>query len=556
MTNDKETPSLNFTRRKTLALLGAGGAVSLFAPNLLGRDQAFAAAPSKPHGQLIVGLSQEPTVFNPHKLHLEVDEGIQFALFDTLFIVNAEGIFEPSLAVEVPTVANGGVSEDGLNWRIKLRDDVKWHDGKPFTAEDVKFTLELLVDPKFNSWRRTGHQLIRDLAVVSPTELTWRMERPFAPYPSILAATFIVAAHTFDGVADKNSAPIDSAPIGTGPFKFENRRPGDSIEVVANHDYFGEGPYIEKIVFRYIPDQTVLYTQFTTGDIDLISISYIPPDKYKAAQALPGKTVELMPASSIECIAFNTGRAPLDEQAVRQAIYYAFDRDAALEQIYSGVPMATESYMPQQSFYYNPDLPKHEFDLEKAKQLLDAAGWVLGSDGIRVKNGQRLSFTNSTTAGNYVREQVQQYLQQTLREVGIEMNIENMPAAVLFADFWLKSQFHSVMHGQDYLTGSDPDTSDFFLSTNSAAKGGGGLNFWQYANPEVDRLLGEGGKLFVPEDRKLIYAKIQEIVRNDLPFITMWQRRTARGHKEGLNGYAGNVNVRIDTWNIGDWYWS
>ncbi|MCA2411280.1 peptide ABC transporter substrate-binding protein [Rhizobium leguminosarum] len=556
MSIENENTKFTLTRRSTLRLLGAAGVVSYFAPNLLGKDRALAAPPSKPTGQLIVGFSQEPTVFNPHKLHLEVDEGIQFALFDTLFVVNAEGIFEPSLAVEVPTVANGGVSEDGLNWRIKLRDDVKWHDGKLFTAEDVKFTLELLVDPKFNSWRRTGHQLIRDLTVVSPTELTWRMERPFAPYPSILAATFIVAAHAFDGVADKNSAPIDSAPIGTGPFQFVSRRPGDSIEVVANHDYFGEGPYIEKVVFRYIPDQTVLYTQFTTGDIDLISISYIPPDKYKAAQALAGKAVELMPASSIECIAFNTGRAPLDEQAVRQAIYYAFDRDAALEQIYSGVPLATESYMPQQSFYYNPDLPKHEFDLEKAKQLLDAAGWVPEADGIRVKNGQRLSFTNSTTAGNYVREQVQQYLQQTLREVGIEMNIENMPAAVLFADFWLKSQFHSIMHGQDYLTGSDPDTSDFFLSTNSAAKGGGGLNFWQYANPEVDRLLGEGGKLFVPEERKPIYAKIQEIVRNDLPFITMWQRRTARGHKDGLNGYAGNVNVRIDTWNIGDWYWS
>ncbi|MBX5242742.1 peptide ABC transporter substrate-binding protein [Rhizobium sp. NLR22b] len=556
MTIDKETPNFNLTRRKTLALLGVSGAVSFFAPNLLGRGGAQAAAPSRPTGQLIVGLSQEPTVFNPHKLHLEVDEGIQFALFDTLFTVNEKGIFEPSLAAEVPTVANGGVSEDGLNWRIKLRDDVKWHDGEPFTAEDVKFTLELLVDPKFNSWRRTGHELIRNLTVVSPTELTWRMEAPFAPYPSILAATFIVAAHTFKGVEDKNTAPIDSAPIGTGPFKFVSRRPGDSIEVAANLDYFGEGPYIEKVVFRYIPDQTVLYTQFTTGDIDLISISYIPPDKYAEAQTLPGRDVQLMSASSVECIAFNTGRSPLDEQAVRQAIYYAFDRDTALEQIYYGVPIATESYMPQQSFYYNPNLPQHEFDLEKAKQLLDAAGWVPGPDGIRVKDGQRLSFTNSTTAGNYVREQVQQYLQQTLREVGIEMTIENMPAAVLFADFWLKSQFHSVMHGQDFLTGSDPDTSDFFLSTNSAAKGGGGLNFWQYSNPEVDRLLAEGGRLFVPEQRKPIYAKIQELVRNDLPFITMWQRRTVRGHKEGLTGYKDNVNVRIDTWNIGDWYWS
>ena len=556
MTTNKEVPSVGFTRRRMLALLGAGGAVSLVAPNLLGRDRAFAAAPSSPTGQIIIGVSQEQTVFNPHKLHLEVDEGVQFALYDTLFTVTPEGLFEPALAVEVPTVENGGISADGLNWRIKLRDDVKWHDGKPFTADDVKFSLELLVDPDFKSWRRTGHQLIRDLTVVSPTELTWRMEQPFAPYPSILAATFIVPAHTFEGVADKNTAPIDEAPIGTGPFKFVSRRPGDSIELAANHDYFGEGPYIEKLVFRFIPDQTVLYTQFKTGDIDVISLSYIPADGYADAQTLADKVVELMPASSVECIAFNTARAPLDEHAVRQAIYLAFDRDAALEQIYYSVPLATESYMPQQSFYYNPDLPKHQFDPEKAKQILDEAGWVPGSDGIRVKDGNRLSFTNSTSAGNYIREQIQQFMQQTLREVGIEMLIENMPSAVLFADFWLKSQFHSVMHGQDFLTGFDPDTSDFFLSTNSAAKGGGGLNFWQYVNPEVDKLLAEGGKLFVPEERKPIYMKIQELVREDLPFIVMWQRRTVRGHKEGLNNYAANVNVRIDTWNIGDWYWS
>ncbi len=553
MSTEKEHSKLAFTRRKTLGLLSAAGVVSYFAPNMLGKERALAAPPSSPTGQLIIGLAQEPTVFNPHKLHIEVDEGIQFALYDTLFTVTPEGNFKPSLA-EVPTVANGGISADGLNWRIKLRDDVKWHDGKPFTANDVKFTLELLVDPKFKSWRRTGHELIRDLKVLSPTELTWRMEHPFAPYPSILAATFIVPAHVFDGISDKNVSPLDSAPVGTGPFKFVSRRPGDSIEVVANHDYFGEGPYVEKVLFRYIPDQTVLYTQFKTGDIDLVSLPYIPANNLEDAKKLPSKVVELMPASSVECIAFNTGRAPLDDKAVRQAIFLAFDRESALEQIYYGIPIATESYIPQQSYYYNPNLPKHEYNPEKAKEVLEAAGWVAGSDGIRVKDGKRLSFTNSTSAGNQIREQIQQYMQQTLREVGIEMKVENMPSAVLFADFWLKSQFHSVMHGQDFLTGFDPDTSDFFLSTNSAAKGGGGLNFWQYSNPEVDKLLSDGGKLFVPEERKPIYAKIQEIVRDDLPFIVMWQRRTVRGHKEGLNGYSANVNVRIDTWNIADWY--
>lgn len=544
--------TIMLTRRHALRLMGAGGAATLILPGALGAGEALAANAS-PTGQLTIGFNQEPTVFNPHKLHIEVDEGVQFALFDTLFFADGQGLFQPSLVSEVPTVANGGISADGLAWRIKLRDDIKWHDGKPFTAEDVKFTIELLVNPKFNSWRRTGHELVRDLKVVSPTELTWRMEKPFAAYPSILAATFIVAAHSFDGVSDLNNAPIDSKPVGTGPFKFISRTSGDNIVLEANTGYFAEGPHIQRLVFKYIPDATVMYAQFKAGDIDLHSLNYISPENYEEAKGLAGKTAAIYPSSTIECIAFNTAVPPLDELAVRQAIYYSYDKTSIIQSLYYGVPTATDSYMPQQSFYYNPDLPKHEFSPDKAKQILEEAGWKVGSDGIRVKDGKRLSFTNSTTSGNHVREQMQQFFQQTLAEVGIEMKIENMPAAVLFADFWMKSQFHSVLHGQDYLTGSDPDTSDFFLSSNSAAKGGGGLNFWQYANPEVDKLLAKGNALFVPDERKPIYFKIQEIVRHDLPFMPLFQRARIVGYKTGLTGYKDNVNNRIDTWNINTW---
>ncbi len=177
---------------------------------------------------MVIGFSQEPTVFNPLMPHIEVDDGLHFSLFDQLIGVDEKGNFFPKLAREVPTTENGGISADGLHFHIKLRDNVKWHDGKPFTAEDVKFTLELLVDKEFRSWSRSGHELIRDLKVVSPTELTWRMEKPFAPYTSILAATFIVPKHAFEGVADKNTAPFNTAPIGTGPFKWQTARSGRS----------------------------------------------------------------------------------------------------------------------------------------------------------------------------------------------------------------------------------------------------------------------------------------------------------------------------------------
>ncbi len=149
--------------------------------------------------------------------------------------------------------------------------------------------------------------------------------------------------------------------------------------------------------------------------------------------------------------------------------------------------------MPPQSFYFNPDLPAHEFNLEQARKMLDEAGWLPGDDGIRAKDGVRLSFANSTTVGAHLREQTQQFVQQTFAEIGVEMRIENLPSAVLWGDFWGQSQFDSMMVGITYLIGGDPDVTTRFHSSAIAAQGGSGSNNAQYSNPEVDALLVEGG---------------------------------------------------------------
>jgi len=557
MSDEKKHALLNPTRRQALTMMALAGASGLIMPGLLGRDQAFAATPpAKPTGQMIVGFSQEPTVFNPHMLHIEVDEGVHFSLFDPLFAIDPDGKFIPALAVEVPTVENGGISADGLSWKVKLRDDVKWHDGTPFTAEDVKFTLELMVDPDFRSWRKTGHELVRELTVISPTEITWKMDKPFAPYPSILASTFIVPKHVLGAEKDKNTAPFNNGPIGTGPFKWVERVAGDHITLEANADYFGDGPYLERIIYKYIPDLTVLYTQFKTGDIDVAGLQWITPDHYEEAKALEGKTVLVVPGSTVESVTFNMEKPQFKDLAVRQALYHALDKATIIEALYYGLPTPTESYMPQQSFYANPDLPKHEYDPEKAKKVLDDAGWVPGSDGIRAKDGIKLSFSNSTTAGNHIREQVQQFMQQSFKDIGVEMTISNLPPAVMWGEYWMMSQFDSVVVGLDFLTGADPDTSDYFKSTSIGAKGGAGQNTWQYSNPDVDKLLDQGGQIFVPEERKAIYLKIQDIMRADLPFLPIFQYATVRGYKNGAEGIAYNVNVRIDSWNPGSWYWA
>lgn len=550
MTGPAQRPGLN--RRQTLTLMGAAGLTAV-TPGLGGlRGAAFAQG--APSGQVIVGFSQEPTVFNPHLPHIEVDEGIHYAVFDPLFDVDTDGTFYPLLAAEVPTVENGGISADGLEWRIKLRDGVTWHDGEAFTAEDVKFTLELLNDPDFRAWRRVGTELVRDVTVVSPTEITWRLEQPYAPFAAILASTFILPKHAFDGV-DPNEAPFNNAPIGTGAFKWKNRVAGDHIELTANADYFGDGPYLETVVVKYIPDMTVMYTQFKTGDIDVLALQWISPDHYEEARNLPDRVVEIVGNPFFESIQFNMERPQFKDPAVRQALYLALDKPSIIEALYYGVPPETETFMPSESYYYNPDLPKHEFSIAKANALLDEAGWARGADGVREKDGVRLAFKNSTTSGNELREQVQQFVQQVWKEIGVEIEISNLPPAVMWGDYWSMGQYDTTLVGLGVLAGPDPDCSDFFRSDASPALGGSGQNYWAYANPEVDALLVEGASLFSPEERRPVYLRLQEVIREDLPFLPIYQYAVIPGYKTGLEGYAANINNRIDTWNIRSWRW-
>mgnify|MGYP002620427979 FL=1 len=553
---DKITKTAALSRRSALKMMGLTGAAGMLAPNLLGKPAFAQTPPDAPSGRVIVGLSQEPTVLNPLMAKIEVDDGVHFALFDALFRVTPEGEIVPNLATEVPTQENGGISEDGLEWRIKLRDDVQWHDGEPFTAEDVKFTLELILNPDFRAWRTAGHALLRDITVVSDTEISWRMEEPFAPYLSFLTETFIVPKHAFDGVEDPNTAPFNSNPIGTGAFRFTRRTAGDNIELAANPDYFGEGPYLEQLVFKYIPDLTVLYTQFRSGDIDLVGRQFITPDNYAEATSLPDRVVARVSAPSVETIYLNQERPQFKELAVREALYAAIDKESIINALYYGLPENAETFMPPSSYYHHGDLPRHEFNLERARQILDDAGWVPGPDGIRQKDGVRLSFENSTTSGNHLREQVQQFMQQTFREIGVEMTISNLPAAVIWGEFWVQSQFDSVIVGITFLIGADPDVTNRFHSRAIPAQGGRGSNNSQYVNPEVDALLEEGTRTFDPEARREIYTQVQEHIRRDLPFLPLFSSAEVHGHKAGLQGVEPNANTRTESWNAASWYWA
>lgn len=550
MSKEDWTVSGGMTRRGALV----GGVA---ASAMLGIGRTAAAGPSdKPSGQVIISFSQEPTVFNPLLPHIEVDQGVHWNVFSPLWLPNAKGDFVPELATEVPTQDNGGISKDGLSWRVKLRPDVKWHDGQPFSADDVKFTFDLINNPKFRAFTRNGFSLMQDITVVSPTEITWKTTKPYAPLPALLSWTFIVPKHILAGLADPNSGSFNDSPVGTGPFKWKERMPGDHITLVANPDYYGSGPKLEAVVFKYVPDLTVAFTQFQTGATDYIGLQGITADHYAQAKTLKDRNVVVGPSPFCEAIILNMGRPQFQDPVVREAIYTAMDLKSVIEQVYYGLPTPTATFLPHQSWACNPNLKQPAYDPAKAKSMLDAAGWKPGAGGIREKNGVRLSFSNSTTAGNHVRETAQQLLQQNLQEVGIEMTIKDMPPAVVWGDYTVMSHFDSLMAADDMMYGGDPDVTAYFAGDEIPAKSGAGLNYSQYVNPEVDKLLLEGATTFDRDTRQKIYWQIGEIIRKDLPRLPMSQWATVEGTKKGLVGYEPSVYVACNTWNVKDWYWA
>lgn len=552
--------SFQLSRRQSLTL-GAGFLGHLTRAALAPRQAVAADVPvaaggdaSSSQRQVIVGLSQEPTVFHPLLPHIEVDDGVLMNLFSPLWRINAKGAFIPDLVTVIPSLENGDISPDGRSWRIRLRGDALWHDGQPVTAGDVLFTLQTLRDPAFPAYTRSGFDLIDHVEQTGPLELSWHMREPYAPFHAVLASAMIVPSHLLKGKTDVSA--FSRAPVGSGPFRWGERIPSEEIRLKANPHYHLPKAEIEDAIIRYIPDLTVMFTQFETGEIDYLGMQGILPDRYPQARTLQNRTIIQAPQPFVEGLAFNMGRPCFQDLAVRQAIYEAIDKETMLKTLFQGIEIPTESFLPAESPFFDPDLPPHRFDPDAAAEKLERAGWRKNRDGARSRNGLRLEFTNATTSSNALRTQAQEIIQQYLSDIGIIMRIEDRPAAVMWGRYWVHSEFDSALVSVDYMTGSDPDASSFFMSTASPAKGGRGQNVFQYANPEVDRLFQEGNRTFDRTARIRCYRRIQQILRNDLPMLPFYQINNIEGIKDTLAGYESNVNVRSNLWNLSEWHWT
>ncbi len=540
-----------FSRRRLLQGAGALAAAGLLPAPREARAQA--GQPQK-GGQIVVGISQEPQNFNPIMPTIESQRGVHMCIFDSLWRIDPKGKYLPNLAAEIPARGNGGLSSDGTLLTVKLRKGVKWHDGQPFTAKDVIITWQTLMNPKVSAFSTVGFDQIASMTAADDLTLKIKMKQSYAPIFVVLADMFIVPEHILSKSADINKDEFNTRrPVGTGPFKFVEWAAGDHITLEANPAYHGPGPFLDRLIFKYIPDLTVLFTQFKTGEIDITGIQGIPVDLYPEAKTLPNTSLYVAPSTTYESIAPNFTLPLFQDKRVRQALYYGMDKKPIVEKISLGLVPEAETYIPPQSWAYNPKIKgHHKYDPEKAKSLLEAAGWKPGADGIRVKDGQRLAFESATTAGNKQREQIQQLLQQQWRQIGVEMTINNKPAAVLFGEFYRMSKFQTIVIG--IAMGPDPDHSFRLHSRYIPAKGGMGRNSIAYENAEVDRLLDAGVKEVDQEKRKKIYFRLQEVLAEDLPHLPIYHYVNIRATKAAVQGFQPNPNMQEYSWNPNEWW--
>jgi len=409
------------------------------------------------------------------------------------------------------------VSPDGLTITFHLRENVKWHDGYPFTADDVLFTYQITVDPKTPTPYAGDFLKVKKAEVIDPYTFRVTYREPFAP--ALMSwGSAVLPKHLLAG-RDITKSPLARRPIGTGPYKFKEWVTGQKIVLVSNHDYFEGRPYIDGYILRIIPDTATMFLELRAGNLDKMNLSplqYVRQTENNLFRKNFRKYRYL--SFSYTYLGFNLQNPLFADKRVRQAISYAIDRREIIEGVLLGLgQVATGPYKPG-TWPYNENVKKYPYDPKKAKELLEEVGWKdSNGDGILDKGGRPFSFEIITNQGNEVRAKCAEIIQRRLAEIGIAVKIRIIEWAAFVNDFINKRRFEATILG--WTIPMDPDIYDVWHSSKTAPQE---LNFISYKNSEVDRLLERGRGTFDINERKKCYFRIQEILAEEQPYVFLY----------------------------------
>ncbi|NQT23435.1 MAG: peptide-binding protein [Candidatus Omnitrophica bacterium] len=409
------------------------------------------------------------------------------------------------------------IQNDGLTIIFHLRKNVKWHDGLPFTAEDVKFTYEKLIDPNVPTPYSGDFKKIKSLEIIDSHTVKVTYIEPFSPGLSSWGMA-VMPKHLLAG-ENLLLTKFSRHPIGTGPYNFKRWKTGQRIDLVSNHEYFEHRPYIDRYIYKIIPDISTMFLELQTKTIDSMGLS---PLQYKRLTDTPhfkkNYNKYKYPSFGYTYMAYNHENELFKDIRVRQAINYAVDKQEIIDGVLLGYgKICTGPFIPE-SWAYNENVRPFPFDTNKAKRLLKEAGWSdTDGNGYIDKKGKDFAFTILTNQGNDLRIKTAEIIQRRLKGVGIKVEIRVLEWAVFLNEFVNKKRFEAIILG--WGLSRDPDCYDIWHSSKTKP---GEFNFIGYSNPDCDKLLEEGRRTFDIEKRKEIYHRIQEILYEEQPYLFLY----------------------------------
>jgi peptide/nickel transport system substrate-binding protein len=476
---------------------------------------------------------------------------VEVTMVEGLIISNDKNQYIPVLAKEIPTNENGGIvtRDDGkieMTWH--LQQGVKWHDGVEFTSKDVCFTWRFIVSEGSEVYNRDEYLNIEDCQEVDPYTVKFVWTVPYAPYDTLFEA--ILPEHILGNLSTAEILTYDAynrSPLGTGPFVFAEWKPGEYVRVVKNPNYWRgpDFPKLDEIIFNFIPDNNTRLNAMKSKEYDL-GLGF-QPDQVKDLKTIDGYGVSLIDSNAFlhfgTSIQSDNGKLLFSDPNVRKAMYYAIDRQAIATDLMEGTVTLANTPINPASPYYNANTTVYNYDPAKAKQLLDAAGWVPGADGIRVKDGKRFSFTILNRAGRNDRIAIAQVIQAQFKDVGIEVQMDTKESAA-YTEQWRSGNWDATVGGW-FLT-ADPSITNLYACD-------GANNMTGYCDSKLDDAMKTSDQALDFNERKPLIDQVQSILMDDGFDLPIYFNVLPISYSQNLANFKGSGTNLGSFWNDYEW---